>query len=284
LKKDTADAFFTVELPHILFQVYAVLTALASDRTFSHNDLHESNILIYTIPNGDRVTMTYKNAVGGETVSFQTRYIAKIIDYGRVYCPESPGIHKALCAAKACAPNCGIKAGFYDILKPTKKKGETFGITYALDAVLNIYKDFVASRIYGHPDHMNAQIARFRYPNEYFLYVDDNPMLHILKHTDVNKDAVMLGASEAMAYNVFHSGEDKMLKAMPAVDTVQKMYWALYYYIQTAPKYRIWAEGAGGASAPFGEFICNLDFNIRHIKPIVFRQSGANVPPQNMAI
>lgn len=272
LNKDTADAFFNVELPHILFQIYAVLASLAQDRIFSHNDLHSSNIMIYTIPNGDRVTMTYKNTAGMGTVSFQTRYIAKIIDYGRVYCPESPDIYKTLCNTKECDPNCGEHAGFRNVLKP-KNNGKSFGITYDLNAVIYIFQDYILPYIHGKRNDMYATMMRLRYPNDYFFYIDDNPMLHILNSTITNKEAILQKYIEAEEYNVFHTGKDSALKAMPVINTVHKLYWALCYYLQTSPIYRIRADmmyAEGEAPAPFGEFTCDLAFDINHIKPIVF--------------
>ena len=74
--------FSLAELTFILFQVYAVLSCLKD--TFTHYDLHANNVLLYKIPNDEYVTMTYKN-LDGTVTSFRTKYIAKLIDYGRSF-------------------------------------------------------------------------------------------------------------------------------------------------------------------------------------------------------
>jgi hypothetical protein len=74
--------YFLAELTHILFQVYSVLSVLKNQ--YTHYDLHTNNVLLYKVPNKEYVTMTYKN-LDGSTTSFSTKYIAKIIDYGRNY-------------------------------------------------------------------------------------------------------------------------------------------------------------------------------------------------------
>ena len=80
--------YFLAELTHILFQVYSVLSVLKNQ--YTHYDLHTNNVLLYKVPNDQYVTMTYKNLDGSMT-SFSTKYIAKIIDYGRNYYSSGSG-------------------------------------------------------------------------------------------------------------------------------------------------------------------------------------------------
>jgi hypothetical protein len=96
------DAAFCVELPCILFQIYAVLSTLSQAGVFTHFDMHGGNVLLYKIPDDQYVTMKYINGLGGRTVAFKTRYIAKIIDYGRAFLPENAEIYALLCTAQEC--------------------------------------------------------------------------------------------------------------------------------------------------------------------------------------
>lgn len=72
-----------------LYQIYGVLNALnPSDNTdgFRHNDLHFSNVLVETL-NKQYLTMVYHKK-GKPYVKFNTKYICKMIDYGRSFVTE----------------------------------------------------------------------------------------------------------------------------------------------------------------------------------------------------
>lgn len=68
----------------ILFQIYAPLYALGEE-TFQHKDLHTRNIMVKTLES--EVTFTY--ILDKKTISFKTKYLAKMIDYGRCYIPST---------------------------------------------------------------------------------------------------------------------------------------------------------------------------------------------------
>lgn len=80
----------------ILFQIYAPLYALGEE-TFQHKDLHTRNIMVKTLES--EVTFTYlfddENIVESDGTtkvkekSFKTKYLAKMIDYGRCYIPST---------------------------------------------------------------------------------------------------------------------------------------------------------------------------------------------------
>ena len=81
------------ETYHILFQIYAVLYALTGE--YSHNDLHAKNVMIYE--KKDTVfRFTYNNVQiandkgknSPSSISFTSKYLVKIIDYGRGIIPE----------------------------------------------------------------------------------------------------------------------------------------------------------------------------------------------------
>ena len=73
--------FLKNELIYVLFQVYAPL-ALLHDK-FTHYDLHTGNILLYEPVKGCYVEYHYY--IKGTVISFKSKYIVKIIDYGRCF-------------------------------------------------------------------------------------------------------------------------------------------------------------------------------------------------------
>jgi hypothetical protein len=70
------------ELITILYQIYSVLSILSEN--FTHNDLHNGNVLLYTPTEGRFIRMNY-HYPDNSVVSFNTNYISKIIDYGMSY-------------------------------------------------------------------------------------------------------------------------------------------------------------------------------------------------------
>lgn len=85
---------FGIELSHILFQVYSVLSVLNNRYKFTHYDLHTSNVLLYELPN--LTTFVYKVNVN-LNITIYTKYIVKIIDYGRVYTKSNINIFNTIC-------------------------------------------------------------------------------------------------------------------------------------------------------------------------------------------
>jgi len=74
------------EILCILYQIYFVLPLIPS---FSHNDLHTDNVILTPA-----VDKCYQYVYG--TFSFQCRYAAKLIDYGRCVCPGTSWFIKTL--------------------------------------------------------------------------------------------------------------------------------------------------------------------------------------------
>jgi hypothetical protein len=107
-KNNFDDYFNNVELIQILLQIFIPLGTMES--MFTHNDLHTNNVLIYTIPNNKYVTMNYTTPHGN--VSFKTRYVCKIIDYGRCYFKDermtSEKLREELCKNVECGQDCGV--------------------------------------------------------------------------------------------------------------------------------------------------------------------------------
>jgi hypothetical protein len=71
------DIITFADLAKIYYQIYGPLAAL--DGHFSHNDLHLRNIMVKTLSE----PVTFKYIHGKNTVTFTTKYLAKMIDYGR---------------------------------------------------------------------------------------------------------------------------------------------------------------------------------------------------------
>jgi len=72
---------FNINIFQILLQIYIPLGILSEN--FTHNDLHTGNVLIYILPNNSYVTLNYK--FNDKNIKIKTKYIAKIIDYGRSF-------------------------------------------------------------------------------------------------------------------------------------------------------------------------------------------------------
>ena len=130
--------FFTLILPQILYQTYAPLAMLSDE--FTHYDLHANNVILYKIgsesknANGPQqyITMNY-HYPNGDVVTFNTHFIAKIIDYGRSYFKEnetynSSNYYQTLTESIKNAPPEKEKGEY---LKK-KKKGECANESYSL--------------------------------------------------------------------------------------------------------------------------------------------------------
>jgi len=111
------------ELIHILFQIYIPL-GLLHDK-FTHYDLHENNVLIYTPSSKKKIKYKYhipqtyvkKLGLTSNLIEFDSPYIVKIIDYGRSYFKSSVTndaliVYNKICATTECDPKCGNDFGF----------------------------------------------------------------------------------------------------------------------------------------------------------------------------
>ena len=80
-KKDTEHFFHLIyyDIICILYQVLYPLSVLCE--TFTHNDLHIANILLYKIKNNLYIRYNYY-LKDGSVITFKSQHIAKIIDYG----------------------------------------------------------------------------------------------------------------------------------------------------------------------------------------------------------
>jgi hypothetical protein len=122
------------ELMNALFQLYIPLAKLKDN--FTHYDLHLNNIYMYEPVVGKYIEYHYYlNGVNAAPISFKSRYMLKIIDYGRSYFnDEYKGVNakdvyeKEICAEADCntpvSGKCGSDVGFSWLTKlgPRPKK------------------------------------------------------------------------------------------------------------------------------------------------------------------
>lgn len=175
--KSTYHSRFTeIELIPILFQVYITLFLLKS--IFTHYDLHTGNVLLYKPVANAYIKYTY-HLDNGITISFNSPYIVKIIDYGRCFFNDtasskdisnSVSIYKELCKIPACEPNCG------------EKKGYTF-----FDKTLNA-ENFYISSIINNQSHDLRLLDTIRDMKIKGLSKENNPSFHRMLQNVVFKD------------------------------------------------------------------------------------------------
>jgi hypothetical protein len=108
---------FFDHLPYILFQIYYTLNELSY--TFTHYDLHGNNVLLYELKPGEYIQYHYYYQ--GAHYKFKSKYIIKIIDYGRSFFNDvesgmnSAKIREELCKTSKCDPECGKMFGFENL-------------------------------------------------------------------------------------------------------------------------------------------------------------------------
>ena len=158
LKECTSPTFMKVELPFILFQIYYVLSGLQD--IFTHNDLHLENVLVYE-PVADSYIHYLYHMADGSIISFYSRYIVKIIDYGRCYfynieahekspIRDSYTIHKILCRYSKCDPRCGSDKGYSAIHPHSTASSAVENVSQDLRLLHMVTK--AANQFYGYDD------------------------------------------------------------------------------------------------------------------------------------
>ena len=110
---DTIQSLDFNEIICILYQIYMPLMCLQNE--FTHYDLHLDNVLLYEPVNGKYIQYHY--FVDGNEIKFKSKYIMKIIDYGRCFFHQSDlnnseVIYKKICKERQCKPNCGENYGY----------------------------------------------------------------------------------------------------------------------------------------------------------------------------
>ena len=127
--KNKKNILINYELLYILYQIYMPLATLSD--VFTHYDLHLDNILLYEPIKNGYITYNY-HLNSGKIIKFNSKYIAKIIDYGRSYYKDdthsSKDTYDAICKINDCDPNCGENFGL-NILGPEDTPGSFYYIS-----------------------------------------------------------------------------------------------------------------------------------------------------------
>ena len=147
--------FLENDIINVLYQIYMPLLNLAN--TFTHYDLHMSNVLVYEPVKNKYIQYRYL-LNDGTIVEFKSSYIAKIIDYGRSFfidkdetgfSKSSKSIYDTICKIKKCEPHCGINFGF-STLAPEEYPGDFY---YISSSVRNISHDLrLLYELYSYPN------------------------------------------------------------------------------------------------------------------------------------
>ena len=122
--------FLDNDFLYVLLQVYIPLSTIYN--TFTHYDLHTSNVLLYTLTDDTYIKYTY-HLPNNKEITFLSKYIVKIIDYGRCFFKDSVQkknsnkIYKEVCKTSSCYPECGIDKGFAYLI-PEQYPGEAYFI------------------------------------------------------------------------------------------------------------------------------------------------------------
>jgi hypothetical protein len=112
--KENGAVFIMSDLIYILFIIYHTLHSLRG--IFTHYDLHANNILLVKLPPGKCIEYVYHVEDG--LFTFRSRYVPKIIDYGRCFFDNtkisSMDIKHKLCTIPSCnvTKPCGYSNGF----------------------------------------------------------------------------------------------------------------------------------------------------------------------------
>lgn len=111
-----------------LFHVYFFLHH--NRETFTHYDLHTDNVLLYKPFSDPNKKIEYTYHIGkNKTITFQSSYIVKIIDYGRSYINGVKKFHKTVCKQEECDPECGKNLGYDKMDKVLPKNSAFYNIT-----------------------------------------------------------------------------------------------------------------------------------------------------------
>jgi hypothetical protein len=122
------QSFAKKDLLYVLYQVYMTLSSLSD--VFTHYDLHHENVLVYEPVAGSHIEYHYHpSLIGGAETVFRSKYIAKIIDYGRCYYHDESSTSitsevktfydKMVC--KECKPRCGTGRGYEWLINKAKQ-------------------------------------------------------------------------------------------------------------------------------------------------------------------
>lgn len=108
------DEYIVNESAYTLYQIYFALHQIRKE--FTHYDLHLGNVLLYEPVEGKYIQYHFHSK--NKTVSYKSRYLVKIIDYGRSFFTGSPAYYQKVCDEAKCQPLNGLKKGFVNFHPP----------------------------------------------------------------------------------------------------------------------------------------------------------------------
>ena len=103
----TNRMFLQYDAVYAFFQIYFTLDILKDK--FTHYDLHGQNVLLYEPVVGGYIHYHYHTPSG--TLSFKSKYMVKMIDYGRCFFPMAKDYYEKVCTMPMCN-TCGSDNGF----------------------------------------------------------------------------------------------------------------------------------------------------------------------------
>jgi hypothetical protein len=169
------------ELLYCLYQIYYSLSMLSD--YYTHYDLHTLNVLLYQPVNGTYIHHHYylqdDTGTANVVVSFKSRYIVKIIDYGRSYINDysrtnintSLAYYDKICSIKECDPDCGSEVG-YQWLSP---EYDTYSINSSLSNKSHDLKLLHGLKKYfDHEQYMNSSAIKLRKIIDKTVYTGTN--------------------------------------------------------------------------------------------------------------
>ena len=154
------------DLLYVLYQIYMPLMCLQNE--FTHYDLHSENVLLYEPVISKYIQYHY--FVDGIEIKFKSRYIAKIIDYGRCYFYDtdtnnSKVIHHKICREAVCDPRCGDNYG-YEWLQGaplTEKNYYTDSSQLNVSNDLRLLEYIKINNLKTIPDFLNTYLEKVQY-------------------------------------------------------------------------------------------------------------------------
>ena len=122
--------FLTQDLASVLYQIYMPLSQLST--SFTHYDLHDENVLVYKPfgENSNKYITFHYHLSNKKIITFKSKYLVKIIDYGRSFFKDgnqnSKIIYEALCEEPKCniedvTGTCGDEVGYGYLNNPTEE-------------------------------------------------------------------------------------------------------------------------------------------------------------------
>jgi hypothetical protein len=169
------EDFLDTELAQLLYQIYGPLSALKN--CYTHYDLHNGNVLLYKLKENTFITMKY--IYNNEVIQFNTRYLVKIIDYGRSFFKidnknNSKTILQKICEEPICNKDqsCGDESGYAWNQIPSAKDIEdgTFEENHFIcSSIRNISHDLIFTQKIEHmfPGPVNDILMKVVYSGKF---------------------------------------------------------------------------------------------------------------------